>query len=185
MKIDVNDPPRELRGRLGGEPITIRDCGRLRARRPTSRSRFVTESGGEYDVARKDWGFYATPSLNARLERFGFRPALVRSGNDKFYVFLLERGGEAELDRYLRLEGHLVVAWLDDPETLRRWRPASGDRRPCPPGRRPACAPSPSCRWCTCSTSRRRARSASPPPGSALPAAAAALRALRALRLLA
>ena len=35
---------------------------------------FQTESGAEFDVATKDWGFYATPSTNGRLKSFGFKP---------------------------------------------------------------------------------------------------------------
>jgi SAM-dependent methyltransferase len=132
MKIRVLEPPREFQvGR--GAPITIRDCGRVELQ-ADEQITLVTESGGEYDVARKSWGFYATPSLNARLKRFGFRPALVRSGDDKWYVFLLEGGGEAEFARYLRLEGHLVVAWLDDPETLRALEAGLGGSAAVPPG---------------------------------------------------
>ena len=27
----------------------------------------------EYDVAKKNWGYYATPSINNRLKKFKFR----------------------------------------------------------------------------------------------------------------
>ena len=41
------------------DKIEIRDCGNL-ALEPDEQVTLVTESGAEYDVARKDWGFYAT-----------------------------------------------------------------------------------------------------------------------------
>jgi hypothetical protein len=37
-----------------------------------------TDDGKEYDVAKKDWGFYATPSMNGRLKKFGFKTAIVK-----------------------------------------------------------------------------------------------------------
>lgn len=73
---------------------------------------FTTDAGGEYDVARKSWGFYATPSLNGRLARFGLRPALVRNGDDRCFVVLVEAGHEAEFADYAASE-RLEVAWLD------------------------------------------------------------------------
>ena len=54
------------------------DCGRI-ALAPDEQVTFTTEAGGEYDVTRKSWGFYATPSINGRLKTFGLRAALVRN----------------------------------------------------------------------------------------------------------
>src|SRR5881628_2648488 len=77
MKVSERNPPREFQtGR--GEPIVIRDCARIRLE-PDEQVTFVTPAGAEYDVARKAWGFYATPSLNGRLLNFGLRAALIRS----------------------------------------------------------------------------------------------------------
>jgi hypothetical protein len=53
----------------------------------------VTKSGAEYDVAAKDWGFYATPSLNGRLQQFGLRGVLIRNrGTGRYFVLLVEPG---------------------------------------------------------------------------------------------
>jgi len=118
MKLTPIDPPREfVVGR--GEPIRIRDCARVLLE-PDEQVTFVTEGGAEYDLARKVWGFYATPSMNARLSSFGLRAALARSPDQKYYVFLLERGKEADFERYLRLESNEVLGWLDDGDTLAR-----------------------------------------------------------------
>jgi len=116
MKFDVVDPPRIFEvGR--GEIIQLKDCGRINLV-PDEQVTFVTDSGAEYDVARKSWGFYATPSLNGRLKTFGLRAVLVKSPNSKYYVFLVESGKEADFQRYLDSEGHTIVTWMDSDNTL-------------------------------------------------------------------
>lgn len=111
MKIDVKDPPREFV--VGhGSVIRIKDCAHIELS-ADEQVTFTTEAGGEYDVARKSWGFYATPSTNARLARFGLRAALAKSWENKYFVYLVERGKEAEFQGYLDSERNRVVAWLD------------------------------------------------------------------------
>jgi hypothetical protein len=113
VKFDSREPPRrfEVNGAL------MSDCGSARLA-PGEQITFVTEAGGEYDVARQSWGFYATPSLNGRLGRFGLRPLLARNGAGKFFILLLERGRGDELAAYLREQDMQVVCWLDDEATL-------------------------------------------------------------------
>ena len=54
---------------------------------------FKNKKGMEYDVAKKNWGYYATPSLNSRLKNFGFRTLLIKNKKTKrFFIFLLEKG---------------------------------------------------------------------------------------------
>lgn len=107
-----------------GNKIDMKDFGQIELA-VDEQVTFVTESGSEYDLARKSWGFYATPSLNNRLGRFGLRPLLVRSPGKLYYVFLLEKGKEAELERYLHEEGHDIICWLDDPASLEKIERAS------------------------------------------------------------
>ncbi|HLN09267.1 MAG TPA: hypothetical protein VK281_09945, partial [Xanthobacteraceae bacterium] len=71
MQFDPKVPPRVFTVGNSG-PIEMRDCGMV-ALDADEQLTFVTERGAEYDVARKDWGFYATPSLNGRLMQFGLR----------------------------------------------------------------------------------------------------------------
>jgi hypothetical protein len=116
VKFDAHEPPREFEVGLG-EIVTLKDCGDVRLD-ADEQVTFVTESGAEYDVARKDWGFYATPSLNSRLERFGLRGVLVKNRKGQFFVLLVERGREPQFQRYLDVEGLAVVAWLDGTAAL-------------------------------------------------------------------
>lgn len=116
MKFISTRPPRRFEvGR--GKPIQLTDCGRLELD-ADEQVTFMTESGGQYDVVRKSWGFYATPSLNARLVKFGLRAVLVRASDNKAYVFLVERGKEPEFNEYLAVEGHRILQWLDSDEAI-------------------------------------------------------------------
>lgn len=122
MRVTPIDPPRVFEVGQPGRRIRMKDTARI-ALEPDEQVTFVAESGAKYDVARKSWGFYATPSLNARLVQFGFRAALVKSPSARFYVLLVERGKEAEFQRYLEVEDLFVVCWLDgdrELETLER-----------------------------------------------------------------
>lgn len=111
MKIDHKTPPRRFTvGRA--RDIEIADCAAI-ALAPDEQVTFTTPAGGEYDVARKSWGFYATPSLNGRLPAHGLRPALCANAAGQCYLLLVETGAEADFQAYLAAEAMRVVLWLD------------------------------------------------------------------------
>jgi len=117
VKIEPKDPPRAF---LVGnaEKFEMHDCGSVRLE-PDEQLTFVTPRGAEYDVARKSWGFYATPSLNGRLEQFGLRGVLVKNrGTGRFFVLLVESGAEAQFERYCAVENLAVVTWIDSSAAL-------------------------------------------------------------------
>lgn len=117
MKFEPRDPPRRFP--VGNSAkFDMRDCGNLRLE-PDEQVTFVKQSGAQYDVAAKDWGFYATPSLNGRLEQFGLRGVLIRNrGTGRYFVLLVEQGCEAEFDAYCDQENLAVIAWLDSTAAL-------------------------------------------------------------------
>jgi hypothetical protein len=118
VKITEIRPPRHFRvGRRG--QITLSDCARVELD-ADEQVTFVTQAGREYDVARKGWGFYATPSTNGRLRDFGWRSALVRNPEGRHSVMLIEVDRQAEFDTYAREETLTVVCWLDDDAALGR-----------------------------------------------------------------
>jgi hypothetical protein len=119
MKFEAKSPPRPF---LVGnaDKFEMHDCGNVWLD-ADEQITFVTESGAEYDVARKQWGFYATPSLNGRLQQFGLRTALIKNrGTQRYFVLLVEREAEALFRRYCSRENLEVIVWLDDPKTLQR-----------------------------------------------------------------
>lgn len=117
MKFTPIDPPRFFAVGPKGE-IQLKDCARIELA-PDEQVTFVTDSGAEYDVVKKSWGFYATPSLNKRLVRFGLRAALIKSPDGRFYVFLIEQDKFAEFQRYRNQEDLTAVGWLDSDQGLR------------------------------------------------------------------
>lgn len=118
MRFQPVEPPREYACGIRDE-VVMRDVGRVTLA-PDEQVTFLTPAGAEYDLARKSWGFYATPSLNGRLVRFGLRAALVRNTKRQWFVMLVERGHEAEFDEYLAAESLVVVTWLESTEDLER-----------------------------------------------------------------
>ena len=112
MKIIPNNPPRMFKP-SPSSGTTISDCGTIML----TEDEMVTFGHGlgmEYDVTHKDWGFYATPSINGRLASFGWKTALVKGHDDKLYVFVVDPNKSVEFNEYLDREGHSVVEWLDE-----------------------------------------------------------------------
>ena len=97
----------------------ISDCGEMHLE-PDEQISFKTESGAEYDVARKSWGFYATPSLNARLLNFGLHAVLVvNTITLRYFLLLVEDGKDDDFLEYCQNESLEVVRWLDSDESLK------------------------------------------------------------------
>lgn len=112
MKFNSKNPPRKFR--VGhSKQFEILDCGSIELG-PDEQVTFVTPSGKEYDVARKDWGFYATPSANGRLKDQGFKTALVKNPQGRVYIMLVEKEKLKEFHAYLDAEKNVVEKWLDE-----------------------------------------------------------------------
>jgi len=117
MEFTPQQPPRAFQVGPTGQ-ITLLDYGKIRLE-PNEQVTFTLPEGGEYDVARKEWGFYATPSLNGRLEQYGLRGVLIKNrATGKFFVLLVEKGKEKQFDEYCRQENLAVVAWIDTSSAL-------------------------------------------------------------------
>lgn len=78
---------------------------------------FIDSEGREYDVVAKEWGFYATPSVDRRLRDFGLRAAFVRNqGDGRGFVVLVALTMLEEWEAYMNSEGQVLVTWLDQLE---------------------------------------------------------------------
>lgn len=112
MRVDRKDPPRLFR--VGTDArIAISDVADVHLE-ANEQVTFVTEAGSRYDCVRKDWGFYATPSINRRLRNEGFRTALVKNRQGLVFVMLVERGKHELFVRYCQQEEQTVVEWLGE-----------------------------------------------------------------------
>jgi hypothetical protein len=113
MKFTQIDPPRSFEVSGAGVKLTLSDCGRVELAEDEQVT-FTTSGGGEYDVTRKDWGFYATPSINGRLKSFGFKGALVVSAYGRLFLMLVESGKERAFHDYIKADHQKLLCWLDD-----------------------------------------------------------------------
>ncbi len=116
MKIEEKKPPRVYEAGFEDKE-TISDCGNITLA-PDEQVTFLTESGGEYDVTRKSWGFYASPSTNGRLARFGLRAVLAGNRLGRCFVLLVEKGHEDEFQKYIVKEKMYIISWLDNDECI-------------------------------------------------------------------
>ena len=120
MNIYPQKPARIFKVGKPENKIVMKDCGKI-ILEPDEQITFKTESGAEYDLARKDWGFYSTPSLNGRLSSFGLRGVLIKNRETaRFFVLLVEKGKEVLFDKYCKLENLAVISWLDCEESLKK-----------------------------------------------------------------
>jgi len=119
MKFTPIDPPRKFEVSGAGVRLHLSDCGRV-ALSADEQVTFTTEAGGEFDVTRKSWGFYATPSTNGRLKTFGLRAALVRNTAGRLFVVLVEQGKENEFFAYVEADKQTLLTWLDDDTSVER-----------------------------------------------------------------
>jgi len=118
MKFEPKTPPRKFSVGKDGS-ITLEDCGSL-SLKADQQVTLLTESGAQYDVARKDFGFYATPSMNSRLPSHGLRTALVCNSRRQFFIMLVEPEKQNIFDAYLEAEDQQLICWMDQSETLEK-----------------------------------------------------------------
>ena len=112
MIFEPQQPPRKFRAGLQAQ-IEVSDCGRVRLA-PDELVTFVTPSGKQHDFSAKVWGFYATPSVNGRLKDQGFKTALVRNSQGRYYVMVVDRDHLGDFHEYLRSERQEICEWLDE-----------------------------------------------------------------------
>jgi hypothetical protein len=113
VRVDRIDPPREFQV---GE-VTLRHCADVELA-PDEQITLVTASGTEYDIVRKSWGYYATPSMNRRLAAHGLRAALTANRDGRVALMLVEAGSEPEFEAYVAEQKMRVAAWLDTDEAV-------------------------------------------------------------------
>lgn len=109
MKANLKDEPRvfSVKGH------TIKDFGKIILGQNEMIS-FQTNSGKEFDFTAKEWGFYATPSLNSRLKNEGFKTALVVNESNQVYVMAVEKDKMDLFKSYLKEnQDNRIICWLD------------------------------------------------------------------------
>ena len=92
--------------------IELSDCGEIFLD-SDEQVTFNDANGNEYDVCKKNWGYYATPSLNGRLSSFNFLSALVMNKNtQRKYIMLVHKNKLDLFEEYLVQEHQELIFWL-------------------------------------------------------------------------
>jgi hypothetical protein len=72
----------------------------------------VTENSKHLDITCKDWGFYATPSINKRLADQNLRVAISKNDQGRRYVLVVDVEKLAAFEEYCRVQRQRVLSWL-------------------------------------------------------------------------
>ena len=111
MKFKKNKIPRPFVVGIK-KKLIIKDMGTVYLA-PNEQLTFITGSKKKYDFARKNWGFYATPSINSRLKKEGFKTALVKNPLNRIFVMVVEREKMSKFRKYCKDQNQKILFWLD------------------------------------------------------------------------
>tara|TARA_B100001559_G_C16479548_1_gene613046 strand:- start:412 stop:768 length:357 start_codon:yes stop_codon:yes gene_type:complete len=112
MKIKIKDKPRSFYP-TGNKEIMIKDMGEIELIADELIT-FVNSSGKRYDFVSKNWGFYATPSINSRLKNEGYKTALVKNSNGQVYIMVVDNEKLDFFQKYCEMDKQEVLEWLDE-----------------------------------------------------------------------
>ena len=110
MKIDQINPKRNFKCGEKGD-ILLSHVANIKLE-PDELITFINDESKEYDVVCKDWGYYATPSINKRLKNNGYRAAITRNKEGSIYIVLVD---EKKIDLWLKYnkdENQELIKWL-------------------------------------------------------------------------
>ena len=112
MKIKIKKKPRIFFPRED-QKIKIKDLGDIELM-PDEQLTFVKESGARFDFVSKNWGFYATPSVNKRLKGENFKTAIVQNSKGNIYIMVVEIEKLFLFEEYCKMEDQKILEWLDE-----------------------------------------------------------------------
>lgn len=72
-----------------------------------------SEKNKKYDFVKKNWGYYATPSMNFRLKKNGYRSAIIINKEKRLYLFVIDKNKIRSFKRYCLSHKLKVYMWLD------------------------------------------------------------------------
>ena len=113
MKYKEILPPRKFNAG-SNQQICIEQCADVYLK-DNEQVTFVSENGSEYDVAKKDWGYYPFPSINSRLKRNSYKVALVMNKNDKkLFILIVDKNRVKSFIKYIKKNKSKIIMWFDE-----------------------------------------------------------------------
>ena len=110
MKILRKIKPRKFKVSAGSKKIYLKHCADIYLKKNEQIT--FKNLNKEYDVVKKDWGFYATPSINDRLKKFGFRTFIVKNSYGSIYIFLVDKKKILKFKKYCKIENQQILKEL-------------------------------------------------------------------------
>ena len=111
MLIKKNEPPRKFVVGKNSN-ITISDAASI-ILRDDEQVTFMSENK-EFDICSKNWGFYATPSINGRLKSFGYKVCICSNSEAKIFILLVDNDKLDKFYKYIEEEALEILAWIDE-----------------------------------------------------------------------
>ena len=106
MKIKLNKKQRKFK--VGTKKnIRIKEFGKIYLNK-NEQVTFINKNS-EFDVVKKNWGYYATPSINKRLKMFKFRTFITKNSYDFIYVMIVHKEKIKEFKKYLKNDKIIIV----------------------------------------------------------------------------
>ena len=92
--------------------IVIKDCGKIFL----NNDELVTFSDKNkkkfnYDITKKNWGYYATPSINKRLKNNNFESFIVLNKFKDFFIMIVYKNKKKIFLDYLKKNRLKIIQW--------------------------------------------------------------------------
>ena len=110
MRIKINKKKRKFEVGIN-KKIIISDLAKIYLK-PNEQVTFLSDNFSRHDVVRKDWGYYATQSVNSRLKK-KFKTALVINPLKRIFVMIVEKKHFKKFKKYCKEENQKILIWLD------------------------------------------------------------------------
>tara|TARA_B100000780_G_C21086537_1_gene437753 strand:+ start:570 stop:920 length:351 start_codon:yes stop_codon:yes gene_type:complete len=116
MKLIKKDPPRKFK--VGKKNILLKDYGKIYLD-DNEQITFIKKKS-EFDIVKKNWGYYATPSINKRLKKFNFRTYITKNFNNHINIMIVHKEKDKNFKKYLKIENMTIVKEITNGYCLKK-----------------------------------------------------------------
>ena len=111
MKTKINKKPRVFNAGFANKD-QVKDFGKIFLN-SNEQITFINNNK-EYDFGTKNWGYYATPSINGRLKNSGYKTFLVKNTLNKIYLMVVDKLKIDYFINYCDNENQKILLRLDN-----------------------------------------------------------------------
>ena len=110
MKIKLKKKPRIFYPNKK-KKLKIADYGQILLE-PNEQICLITNRNSKHEITRKEWGFYATQSINSRLKK-NFKTAITENSKKNIFIMMVEKKYINSFKKYCKEHRQKVLIWLD------------------------------------------------------------------------